>query len=465
MKRSITTALLLFLTCCYNFCQGQTTVILQPDSTDGKDAEVWDLQLSTHYASNLLRGNAWTFNGIPGLQRAFLDFDLSVIPTNAIIQSAFLSLFAPDSPSTEFDSPRSGSNSAWLRRVTGQWNQNTITWNNQPSYTTKNQITLTVSTSAYQDYPNIDVTQLVRDMRNNTTSSFGFMIQLKTEKKYRRLSFCASNYPDSTKHPKLVITYLDCTSTAGTISALRDTICSGTPASLAVTGGSNTVQWQSSSSSVNYTNIAGATGTALTDLPAQTTYYRVVAGSGSCKDTSAAYKIIVKPSPQTDFTCNSSGLKAAFALTGNLGDITSYHWNFGDSSSASKPSPNHTYDSPGSYHVCITVFNGSNCSFTICRDIPVYPVGVKQIIPQCSRIVYPNPFSNHLFINMENANEHIEDIEVFDLTGRRVYSESFPKEEYLKSIRKIELTALLQGIYYLKIKTTAAGYLQLIIKQ
>jgi gliding motility-associated-like protein len=72
-------------------------------------------------------------------------------------------------------------------------------------------------------------------------------------------------------------------SIAGTASAASTTICTGTTASLSLTGSTGTIQWQSSSNNSTWTNISGATAaTYTTPTLTSTTYYRAVVTSGSC---------------------------------------------------------------------------------------------------------------------------------------------------------------------------------------
>ncbi|MGL5889908.1 MAG: PKD domain-containing protein [Bacteroidia bacterium] len=48
-----------------------------------------------------------------------------------------------------------------------------------------------------------------------------------------------------------------------------------------------------------------------------------------------------------------------------------FSWSFGDSQTSSSVSPSHTYSNPGSYIVCLTMFNSSNCQSTYCDTIQV----------------------------------------------------------------------------------------------
>jgi hypothetical protein len=132
---------------------------------------------------------------------------LSSIPANSNIVSAQLSLYHDNSDSTQFDSPANGSNACWLQRVTSTWDKNAVTWNNQPSVTTNNEDSIPMSTVLYQDYTNIDVSNIVQDMVNNPTNSFGFLLSLVNETNYRRMTFASGNNPDTSNYPTLLVCY------------------------------------------------------------------------------------------------------------------------------------------------------------------------------------------------------------------------------------------------------------------
>lgn len=135
------------------------------------------------------------FNGNRGL----LKFDLSVIPLQATLSSAKLSLFAYTTGPT--NGHFGNANSCTLQRVTQNWGENTATWNNQPASVATNQVTLPASDSANQNYVDIDVLALINDLRANGNN--GIMLKLANEAVGNGLMFCSADNSDSTKHPKL----------------------------------------------------------------------------------------------------------------------------------------------------------------------------------------------------------------------------------------------------------------------
>ncbi|MEI2758526.1 MAG: DNRLRE domain-containing protein [Bacteroidia bacterium] len=210
MKRTITPLVALCLMASTSFAQ--TTIVLQPGPADGKDAEIFSC-VSCGYAGNNygtkrdLNAIAWTKNGNNSNVRSLIQFDLSGIPANAFINSATLSLyFNPTSEEGKhYCFPHS--NSSYLERITSNWNETTVTWNNQPTTTSQNRVSLGGTTSSTQSFTNINVKQLIIDSRNNPATSFGFMLRLQQEHKFKKLIFASSDNTTEAIRPKLTITY------------------------------------------------------------------------------------------------------------------------------------------------------------------------------------------------------------------------------------------------------------------
>ena len=191
-----------------SFGYTQTTITIQPGADEGKDARVHSLGTYTSGTTSEFEAMAWTYSGTPGVERSLIDFDFSQIPAGVTITDAKFSLYDCDHPS-DHHSTLSGTNASVLQRITSDWGENTVTWENQPSTTEVNQVFLNEITNEHQDYIDIDVTLLVQDIIDNLSSSYGFLFKLQTEEYYRSMVFASSDHTDSLKHPKLVITYTE----------------------------------------------------------------------------------------------------------------------------------------------------------------------------------------------------------------------------------------------------------------
>jgi hypothetical protein len=185
-------------------------IVLQPGA-EGIDAIIWSCTPDDPNPNTTnFQAMAWTWDalGFPsGVRRSLVKFDLSSIPSGAIIEKAELSLFSHTNSPDGFHSSLSGSNEGVLERITSNWVENEVTWNNQPSCTSENSVVLDQSTIETQDYIDMDVTEMVKLMNADQLSNYGMMIKLKTEDYYRRLIFASSDHEDESIRPKLVIYY------------------------------------------------------------------------------------------------------------------------------------------------------------------------------------------------------------------------------------------------------------------
>ena len=202
-------------------------ISLQPDNSscnNGIDALIGDCATCGNPNANFgshddMLAASWTVGGNPSNTRGFLYFNLSDIPSNAIVTSASLSLYHnPSSLSGNIGhSQQGGSNAAWLKRLTSAWTEYGVTWNNQPNTTTQNQVALPASNSSTQDYTGINVTGAVQDMVSNPQQNFGWLLQLQTESPLRSLLFASSDHANAALHPKLDICYTVATGIGNTI--------------------------------------------------------------------------------------------------------------------------------------------------------------------------------------------------------------------------------------------------------
>ena len=141
----------------------------------------------------------------------------------------------------------------------------------------------------------------------------------------------------------------------------------------------------SSSGGLFYSWDFGDGGTAFSQHPTHSynsngTYVvcLTISDSSGCSDTHCDTLTVsgTTGNCQASFTASSQGNSAFFtntstSPTGNL----SYVWDFGDGSSSTQTNPQHTYNSSGTYTVCLTISDSNNCSGTFCDTISVGSTG------------------------------------------------------------------------------------------
>lgn len=191
----------------------QTTVVFQPHGSAGQDISFGDNPAYLSPDSNLTELGAvqWTCGGAECELMSLLKFDLSSIPANATVIDAKLSLYANTQQLNGNIAlgPMYGiDNSSTLYPITSPWSMSTVSWVTMPSFSTSNTTVLQTSTAAYQNYLNINVTSSVSQMVSNPSTNFGWMLRINTPNYYNSMIFCSSNFPDSTKHPVLEVTYI-----------------------------------------------------------------------------------------------------------------------------------------------------------------------------------------------------------------------------------------------------------------
>lgn len=182
--------------------------------------------------------------------------------------------------------------------------------------------------------------------------------------------------------------------------------------------------------------------------------------------------------------CQASASFSIVSDTANVGHYTaydsstgngtlSYLWDFGDGITDNIPYPSHTYTTPGSYIVCLTVTtntNGVSCSDSHCDSSSVFKIasgfvmsslivkpntitGLKNMDDFSDYIsIYPNPVNNELFIDLKQNKKM--SYTLTDALGReilkgflveksnRIDVSSLPKSYYQLTVVDIELQQL-----------------------
>lgn len=198
------------------------TMTIKPGTKDGQDTYVSKLlnhpadgNTNLDYVHEIVMGK-WNYSEYndSAIIRSYIRFDsLSNIPSTAVIISAKLKLYGEPSSNvfpfgnSYYIGSSNPENSCVVQRVTGgTWQENTITFNNMPATTTKDQASFPASTTQFNYNTTVDVTAIVAKMVS-LSKNYGFCIRLTNEFNYRAIEFSTSEATNKALRPKLIIQY------------------------------------------------------------------------------------------------------------------------------------------------------------------------------------------------------------------------------------------------------------------
>jgi hypothetical protein len=180
----------------------QEDVVVQPDASAGKDAYVNESAPGTNYGTDTSLFVAGTAGNST---RMYTQFNLSSIPSTAIILSADLGLYYYGSEAGAVEGGPVG-----VYRVTGTWVESTITWNASLAAQSTPIDFIPVPASATSDFQLWDVSSLVQIWVNTPSTNRGALLRDTDETSGDGVKyFYSSDWSTDSQRPKLVITYFD----------------------------------------------------------------------------------------------------------------------------------------------------------------------------------------------------------------------------------------------------------------
>jgi len=178
--------------------------IFQPNAALGKESVIETISPDQNFGTEpFLTIFSWTNSGTFNTARSLIAFDLTSIPSQTTIKTAKLFLYWNTYQNL---TEHTGENAFTLYKISQPWDENSVTWNNQPAITRSDSVIVAKSASVNQSY-GIDVTRLVQGMISTPTNNYGFMLKLEQEFPYRLVILTSSDYSDVGKRPKLVVYY------------------------------------------------------------------------------------------------------------------------------------------------------------------------------------------------------------------------------------------------------------------
>ncbi|MFW6125639.1 MAG: DNRLRE domain-containing protein [Chloroflexota bacterium] len=136
--------------------------------------------------------------------RSYLQFDLSTVPSTAVVTSASLKLFHGASDPSAVNGP------VGAYAVTGSWTEDALTWNTQPSSVDAPVDTIAVTAPAPSAFVSWDITDLVQDWVDGSVDNHGVMLADTDESSSDGWKwFYSADWGTAPQRPKLEIEYWD----------------------------------------------------------------------------------------------------------------------------------------------------------------------------------------------------------------------------------------------------------------
>ncbi|MEY3443082.1 MAG: hypothetical protein RLZZ519_1363, partial [Bacteroidota bacterium] len=167
---------------------------------------------------------------------------------------------------------------------------------------------------------------------------------------------------------------------------------------------------------------------------------------------------------------DSSGNFSIIVVNTSAGNNLSYQWTFGDGSSSTQAYPQHTYNGPGTYVVCVTVTsNTPQCTDTYCDSLVVVnkvatPFTINVIANGATSVnpsqntaanvsVYPNPARDFLQVDVTLTESSSVGVSLMDLSGRIVATENVGELNSGKNGIRLQTQDLPAGLYLARVTT------------
>ena len=233
-----------------------------------KDAMINSAAPTTNYGSYSYFTAARVTNiKVPYTYRSLIQTTLGNVPSGSKIIAANLYLDGVT---------HAGSNASYLKRITGSWDETTITWNTILSTTTTGQISIPASTSSSQNYI-VWVKDFFQGWLDGDYSNNGLYLYLQDESVTgaNALQFASSDYATQSMRPFIIVSYvppISITSSSTSVN-LADTTTGG--AEIDISGGISPYEilWSNGDTADSISNLwSGQYHFTITDV-LDTVYY------------------------------------------------------------------------------------------------------------------------------------------------------------------------------------------------
>lgn len=157
--------------------------------------------------------------------------------------------------------------------------------------------------------------------------------------------------------------------------------------------------------------------------------------------------------PDANFNFEANGNSVIFSDSSQ--NATSWQWDFGDGYQSTLTNPQHTYDEPGEYEVCLIASNECG-SDTACK---IVRVGITDILDKSASSeieIYPNPAVDFFVVRLPFIPGTETELQIIDRLGKIVYR----VRGFLNNNNEITIdcSSLSDGIYYLRLSNPERNF-------
>ncbi|MCH8903731.1 MAG: PKD domain-containing protein [Bacteroidetes bacterium] len=182
-------------------------------------------------------------------------------------------------------------------------------------------------------------------------------------------------------------------------------------------------------------------------------YFTVEIEDDSCDFKGSVYNAFVimvgNKQPVSNFGYNVSGSTVNFSDSSK--NAITWLWDFGDGNTGTGQNTTHTYNTSGTYNVCLIAVN-SCASDTICKSVTVLTTEIarKELPLNISPIkIFPNPCSTYITVILPGGYQNLNNpsFVIHDLLGKEVKRIKNIKTDYFI----LETNDLKRGLYIYKL--------------
>lgn len=183
---------------------------IKPGPLDGKDSWITIINPTINQLANVdnIGGIGWTILGVKAIGRSLIGFEMPEVKM-VRVDSVFLNLTPISKTRNDHVfKGNSGENTVFIKRVTGNWIEDKVTWVNQPSETFNHAVKAGPFSVDDTSTVRLDVSNMFLENIRDNRNEFAINISLVNEKPYSRTVFASSDHSDASKHPSLEIYYI-----------------------------------------------------------------------------------------------------------------------------------------------------------------------------------------------------------------------------------------------------------------